>query len=55
MGIQFSIESDEAYRMAELTALKERLRGLAQDIEAHMREPATSDHGWLYDAEAVSQ
>jgi hypothetical protein len=29
--------------------VKERLKALAAEIAAHLQEPASSDHSWLYD------
>ncbi len=36
-------------REREVTARAERMLALGREIRAHMREPASSDHGWLYD------
>ena len=36
-------------RARDQAVLKQRLTALAAEIRAHMREPVTSDHGWLYD------
>ena len=41
---------DRRSRTGDPAALKERLQALAADIQAHMQQPTTSDHGWLYDA-----
>lgn len=36
-------------RARDKAALRERLVELATEIRAHMREPVSSDHSWLYD------
>jgi antitoxin VapB len=54
----------ESLETAMLIAVQERLRrerekkekvdrimAIARDIRAHMREPVSSDHSWLYDDE----
>ena len=54
----------ESPETAMLIAVQERLRrerekkekvdrimAIARDIRAHMREPVSSDHSWLYDDE----
>ncbi len=36
-------------RGRDLATRRRRLVELAGEIRAHMREPVSSDHGWLYD------
>ncbi len=36
-------------RERELKERMDRLMTLAREIRAHMREPVSSDHNWLYD------
>ena len=36
-------------RERERKAKLDRLMALAAEIRAHMTEPVSSDHGWLYD------
>jgi antitoxin VapB len=40
---------ERARRGRDLDERKRRLRALAAEIRAHMSEPVSSDHGWLYD------
>jgi hypothetical protein len=36
-------------RELERKAKVERIMAMAREIRAHMREPVSSDHSWLYD------
>lgn len=50
-ALRAELEREEMERRAEAEA--ERMRAAGRDIRAHLREPISSDHSWLYDEDGL--